>query len=143
MAGFWSAKAHKQWTQTPKLALLALIILILLESLLIIFIEDFWQAGLLLLLWPTSCAFLMAVVVGCIARKPPSWLVKPFMIWLGERSYGIYLWHLPVMLMVSKSNHIQLLGFLTWCFVIGGTAILAECSYRIIEKRAILLGKSF
>jgi peptidoglycan/LPS O-acetylase OafA/YrhL len=142
-AGFWAAKAHKQWKQPSKLALLALVGLILLETLLIRYVEHFWQAGVLLLVWPTACAFLMAVVVGCMAHSPPNWLVTTFMMWLGERSYGIYLWHLPVMLVISKSAYAQLPGIVVWSFVIAVTAILAELSYRIIEKKAMLYGKSF
>jgi peptidoglycan/LPS O-acetylase OafA/YrhL len=65
------------------------------------------------------------------------------MMWLGERSYGIYLWHLPVMLVISKSAYAQLPGIVVWSFVIAVTAILAELSYRIVEKKAMLYGKSF
>jgi peptidoglycan/LPS O-acetylase OafA/YrhL len=111
--------------------------------LLIRYVEHFWQAGALLLVWPTACAFLMAVVVGCMAHSPPNWLVTTFMMWLGERSYGIYLWHLPVMLVISKSAYAQLPGIVVWSFVIAVTAILAELSYRIVEKKAMLYGKSF
>jgi peptidoglycan/LPS O-acetylase OafA/YrhL len=53
---------------------------------------------------------------------------RPFPRWLGERSYAVYLWHWPVIVLCPA-------GRLWTPFVqVGATAVLAESSYRWIER---------
>lgn len=71
---------------------------------------------LLCLLQPQS-------ILGRILSIPP-------LRWIGERSYGIYLWHYPVILLLSngvKTNWMILLAELAI------TAVLSELSYRLVE----------
>jgi peptidoglycan/LPS O-acetylase OafA/YrhL len=61
----------------------------------------------------------------------------PPLRWVGERSYGIYLWHWPVILVVSQDIRTAPggPGFLTsrlWCVVV--TLAIADLSYRFIES---------
>lgn len=64
--------------------------------------------------------------------------------WLGDRSYSLYLWHFPViivwtMLLDRKPGYFDLIGMLVLSFV------LAELSYRFVEqpvRRAPLLSGS-
>ncbi|HNQ07473.1 MAG TPA: acyltransferase family protein, partial [Tetrasphaera sp.] len=67
----------------------------------------------------------------------------PAMRWVGERSYGIYLWHWPVILIVNADNPSVpgAPGFLwsrAWCVVV--TLALGDLSYRFVESPIRRLG---
>ncbi len=56
------------------------------------------------------------------------------MTWLGERSYAIYLWHVPALIVVSRELH-----WPPWAqagAVLVGTLALAEISWRLVESPA-------
>ncbi len=81
-----------------------------------------------------------AIVVAAFGSVSSSWSNR-FGAWLGARSYGIYLWHFPVILIAYERGS----GFAPpvvshiWArvaFVIIVTAILADMSYRLIEMPA-------
>lgn len=61
----------------------------------------------------------------------------PALAWVGERSYGIYLWHWPVLLIVGSAMSATLdgggPGWATALIVICVTFLLSEASYRWIE----------
>lgn len=76
-----------------------------------------------------TVAALAAVVIVAHAATRTSWLAHPVMAWLGTRSYGIYLWHAPLLWWGDTrgrdgADTIVLLAL---------TALLAEASYRFIE----------
>jgi len=77
-----------------------------------------------------------ALVVGSAAHPASrfghalSW--SP-LVWIGRRSYGIYLWHWPVMALSRPDVDVQ---WPLWALVpaqIGMTVALAEVSYRFVE----------
>ena len=53
-------------------------------------------------------------------------------MWLGTRSYGLYLWHLPILLLVGRST-----SGLHELAALALTAVVAETSYRIVERPVI------
>jgi peptidoglycan/LPS O-acetylase OafA/YrhL len=56
------------------------------------------------------------------------------MRWLGERSYAIYLWHWPVFVLTRPGLDVSLTGWANIVLRVGLTLILADLSYRLIER---------
>jgi peptidoglycan/LPS O-acetylase OafA/YrhL len=52
--------------------------------------------------------------------------------WLGVRSYGIYLWHAPVIVLTSPANPSP--AFIRSAWQVAATIILAALSWRFIEE---------
>lgn len=63
-------------------------------------------------------------------------LDSPPLVWLGRRSYGVYLYHLPLLIW---SDPLELSVGAQAVFVCGATLLLAELSWRGLE-RPILAG---
>lgn len=74
----------------------------------------------------TALAVASAVLVAWAAavRSAPAVLV-----WIGRRSYGIYLWHVPLLMLIDSTS--------PWRAVAGiaATLVVAECSWRWVESR--------
>lgn len=90
-----------------------------------------YPGGLLLL------SVLTAVLIGTVAH-PMSGLgallgCRPLR-WLGKRSYGIYLWHYPIIVLTSPAVHTEGTGLLRSLLQVAATLIAAALSYRYIEE---------
>ena len=72
------------------------------------------------------------MVYAVLGRK--TWLSRflsnPVLKWIGDRSYSIYLWHYPIILLISKG--IKASWWITLIEIVLSVA-LAELSYRFIE----------
>jgi peptidoglycan/LPS O-acetylase OafA/YrhL len=55
------------------------------------------------------------------------------MRWIGERSYGIYLWHWPVFMLTRPHSDLELGPEATFTLRIGLTLAIAALSYRYVE----------
>jgi hypothetical protein len=55
------------------------------------------------------------------------------MVWIGKRSYGIYLWHWPVYMVTRPGLDVPLTGIPLFTLRIGITVALAAASYRFLE----------
>ena len=64
-------------------------------------------------------------VAGALSRKP--------MMWLGTRSYGIYLWHWPVFQLLRPGIDVAWPGWWTAAARLVITGVVAEASYRWLE----------
>ena len=82
------------------------------------------------------CSLLTVAVIAACSR--PESLIgralscKPF-VWLGQRSYGIYLWHYPLLLLMNPASKVS---DTPWWMTILQVAIVlgvSELSYRVIE----------
>lgn len=59
------------------------------------------------------------------------WLASPSLVWLGNRSYSLYLWHWPLLLL-GKSFGLTDSGFGV-ALLIGLAVLLSMASYRFVE----------
>ncbi|WP_155592221.1 acyltransferase family protein [Lysinibacillus cavernae] len=77
-----------------------------------------------------------AILIACVCH-PSSLLSKLLsfkpLCWIGSRSYGIYLWHYPVIVLGTPIQEIGNLVFWRFGLLIALTLIIAEFSYRYIE----------
>jgi peptidoglycan/LPS O-acetylase OafA/YrhL len=103
----------------------------------------------------TLIALLFAVLVAATVYDPRPTLLKRLLeshplVWLGRRSYGIYLYHLPIFYLVTPL-HVKYPGFASQAAYIGlgltVPVILAALSYHYVElpflKRKVHLKWNF
>lgn len=93
----------------------------------------YWNIWWMVVIWRTvlSLAFSSLIYVFAVIPIGASWIFVPF-CYLGRISYGLYLWHLPVLLtLVEKTN---LRGVDLLCATIGGTIAMAAFSWHAFEK---------
>jgi peptidoglycan/LPS O-acetylase OafA/YrhL len=88
-----------------------------------------------------SAVFSMAAIVACLMPGPFGALLDAQPLrWIGERSYGIYLWHWPVFMLTRPGVDIPLEQGPAFALRCALTFALAAASYRFIE--APILGRS-
>ena len=108
-----------------------------------------YSGGPLHYLWAllAACVLLPAVFGGESAGIPRRVLSTPFIAWLGLVSYGVFLWHQPILGKVSAAIthwfHLDPAGGLGLALlvVIGGTASVAlgAASYYVVERPFLAL----
>lgn len=79
--------------------------------------------------------FTMMLIAACVQDDGllvRFFSLKPF-VWIGKRSYSIYLWHYPLLLLMNPVADIRQTPW--WMTAIQLVVVLAvaECSYRFIE----------
>ena len=55
------------------------------------------------------------------------------LVWIGKRSYGMYLWHWPIFVLTRPGLDVSLSGGRLLALRLGLTVAVAEISYRLIE----------
>ncbi|MCM3691427.1 acyltransferase family protein [Neobacillus niacini] len=89
-----------------------------------------YQGGMLLL------SIITIFVVAALAHPASvlaKWLsIKPLQ-WMGIRSYGIYLWHYPIIILTTPIVNTDGLNFWRITLQIVSTLLLSEVSYRFVE----------
>ena len=123
------------WTRALRISLPALGLLAVagLVSLALLMPEDsalVFQGGLLLVAVLTALAIAGAVAPGSPLGRV---LDLPPLRWVGERSYGLYLWHWPVLVLATAAlpawPELALGGL-----ALGVTVLAATLSYRYLEQ---------
>jgi peptidoglycan/LPS O-acetylase OafA/YrhL len=89
-----------------------------------------YRGGLLLV---AICAGLLVAVAVHPAARLGAILGCPPLRWIGVRSYGIYLWHWPIMELTRPRVDVPWHGPLLVLVQIGVTVAIAAASYRYIE----------
>ncbi|MEP7021710.1 MAG: acyltransferase family protein [Pseudonocardiales bacterium] len=82
-------------------------------------------------------AFAAGAVVAAAARTDTATafvLSRPVLRWLGVRSYGIYLWHWPVLMLIGPRQDVAPATTSDTALRLGLTLALAALSYRLIEQ---------
>jgi peptidoglycan/LPS O-acetylase OafA/YrhL len=88
------------------------------------------------------CAVAATAGIACLVLRPGFWLTRlfelRFLVWVGRRSYGLYLYHLPILLLVSPWSGPH--GRVPW--KTGAVSIVlmfaaAAASYRWLERPVI------
>jgi peptidoglycan/LPS O-acetylase OafA/YrhL len=94
--------------------------------------DSFIYQGGFVLLDLLTLALIVALVHPC-----STWLSKGFalapLIWIGRRSYGIYLWHWPIFVLTRPGLDIDLTGWPLLALRLALTMAVAEISYRFVE----------
>lgn len=90
--------------------------------------SDFWYRG------GQFIGTILTVLVIYTVSGRKTWLIRflsnPVLKWIGDRSYSIYLWHYPIILLISKG--IKASWWITLIEIVL-SVVLAELSYRFIE----------
>ena len=82
-------------------------------------------------------AFLSAILVATASHPggaPAKVLGWAPLVWLGVRSYAIYLWHWPVFMLTRPHIDVPFDGPGLFAARLGITLLLADISYRLIEQ---------
>jgi peptidoglycan/LPS O-acetylase OafA/YrhL len=110
-------------------------------------LDTYWKGHWMLAVWTPAMAVIIALGVHSLLRPPPELGFlgsRPF-VWLGDVSYGIYLWHLPVIILVKRAmgEHAStpLGSFLALPAALAATLVLAAASYYLVERPAIRWGR--
>ena len=100
--------------------------------------SNFWYRG------GQFVGTILTVLVIYTVSGRKTWLSRflsnPVLKWIGDRSYSIYLWHYPIILLISKG--IKAPWWITLIEIVL-SVVLAELSYRFIETpiRHGIIGK--
>lgn len=142
-AGF--AAAHIHFSLTPALRYVCLFIVCLmlyLALLLLAFnLDTYWQGGWMLVCWPVAVAPLVAACVWLLLEPLSGFkfLGSSVLVWIGQLSFGLYLWHYPVLSAINAywpsswvGGWYSLAGLIA-CLLVS--LLLAQISFRYVERR--------
>lgn len=89
-------------------------------------------------------AAMTATVIGHVIDRPDGYLSQLFsgfaLRWLGERSYGLYLYHFPIFIIVQHFVHATSIAFALG-FILS--AVLAAVSFSRVERPILTLKKKW
>jgi peptidoglycan/LPS O-acetylase OafA/YrhL len=100
----------------------------------VVFVADtspwLYPLGLLAACGAAALAIRAATAGGSVARTLAA---KP-LVWLGERSYSLYLWHWPVFDVTRPGSDVHLPAAADFALRIGVSLLLADLTFRHIEQ---------
>ena len=137
LACYWPARTAKRRPRVPKPVLEAAGLAALAGLLLCVrevhqYRPGLYRGGFL------GVALLAAVVVAVGASRRPTvlsrFLAQPPLVWLGKRSYSVYLWFWPVFMLTRPQADVPLTGWPLLALRVAITMALASASYRWVEE---------
>lgn len=79
--------------------------------------------------------FTLMVIAACV--QPQGMVARALaaepLVWVGKRSYSIYLWHYPLLLLMNPVANISDTPWWQYILQVLVVVAVAECSYRFIE----------
>jgi peptidoglycan/LPS O-acetylase OafA/YrhL len=102
---------------------------------------SFWDYPAMIVFWRTFAAFSfgMLILLACSIRNQRIVDATMPLRYLGTISYGIYLWHLPVILSIQRIEGLPPGKALVLVLVL--TILLASWSWHFFERQFISAGK--
>ena len=82
--------------------------------------------SILTLMVIAACVQPQGLVARALAAEP--------LVWIGKRSYSIYLWHYPLLLLMNPVANINDTPWWHYILQVLLVVAVAECSYRFIEE---------
>jgi peptidoglycan/LPS O-acetylase OafA/YrhL len=92
--------------------------------------EFLYRGGFLVLSILTAILVLVAAHPGLKFGKR---LGNPVLKWFGDRSYGIYLWHWPIFVLMRSGIDIQWPDPIAFVVKVAIVLVIADMSYRFVE----------
>ena len=80
------------------------------------------------------CALLVLGTATENVARPLRWLTWTPLLWIGVRSYGIYLWHWPVIVFVGEPMGLDLPRVPLIILQVAITLALADLTHRFVER---------
>lgn len=98
---------------------------------------SFWDMPAMVIVWRTACAltFGLVLLAACCLKQPWFLTATTPLRYLGTISFGIYLWHLPVLMAIQRIEWLAPEAALA--YIVGSTLVLAAGSWHLIEKPAL------
>jgi peptidoglycan/LPS O-acetylase OafA/YrhL len=91
----------------------------------------------------TVVDLLAAAVIGMVIALPRAMLTgllrKQPLVWIGQISYSLYLWHVPVFLACRRAGTPNWHRSAEFATQFGITFVVASLSYYVIERRFLRL----
>lgn len=82
-----------------------------------------------------ATALALAMVLAC--SRPGSLLARPLawgpLVWVGKRSYSIYLWHYPLLLLMNPASDVSQTPWWMYALQVALVVAVAALCYRFIE----------
>jgi len=137
------AMVWSPWKLSPKIAREPRLILDAvggagLVLLVLTFVNAHYQSNFLFrggfLLVAVLSTIVIAVAVHPASRIGTVILAQQPLRWIGERSYGIYLWHWPIFMVTRPGFDTDITGWPNTALRIALTLVAAELSYRFVEE---------
>ena len=96
------------------------------------FDPSLYRGGFLLV--AAVSALLIAATVHPASKYVPKALALNVFLWIGMRSYGIYLWHWPIYMVTRPHSDVPLTGIPLLVLRLVLTFVVAALSYKYIEE---------
>jgi peptidoglycan/LPS O-acetylase OafA/YrhL len=94
--------------------------------------DSFTYRGGFVLLDLFTLATILALIHPCRTVWARIFALEP-LLWIGRRSYGIYLWHWPIFVLTREQIDVPLQGWSLLALRLALTFAIAEVSYRFVE----------